>query len=599
MQSIRYTVVLLFFLQSAHALEWTKATPLPESQAIVKSLEEIKKTTVQEKIPPVSIDTSLFPNFTAATYNDSGVVPPDAMGVVGPQQFILAANGRIRSFNKKSGKPDLAIDISTDDFFKPVSKGSFTTDSQIRYDSFSKRWFILITAATVSPIRIVLAMSDGEVITPKTKWSFFYFEPRSDKTPDYPSLGIDKQALYIGVNVFNKKGYDTSDAYVISKADLIKGTFRAFAFRDLVVQDKFIGPLSPVGVDNFDSDATEGYIIGMDGRHDRLMLRRIKDLGGVPSISENIAISILPATFPLNVPQKGSIGSNKFFLQGFDTRLTTTHVRDKLIYTAFNVSVNNKGVGDLSSATRDGCRWYEIDLKDPDHPAIVQTGTLFQPSRKNDFEERYYWMPGMMTNGLHTIVISCSTAGNQDFANAAFAMRFSDDPSGTLRAPRNYTNSNVIYQLGLPPFKDLRWGEYSYTSVDPLDNMTFWAIAEFALAPTSWGLQVVRIPAPPPAEIVAVSPSTLTEHQAGVNLSIMGERVNGSAFYDPGESFPNRLRVLIEDVEVTSVKWISPSRIDLVVNTGASAPNPLKAIKITNPDSQVAEANGLLKVVPK
>jgi len=85
---------------------------------------------------------------------------------------------------------------------------------------------------------------------------------------------------------------------------------------------------------------------------------------------------------------------------------------------------------------------------------------------------------------------------------------------------------------------------------------------------------VVRIPAPPPAEIVSLSQSTLNEHQTGVNLTITRERVNESAFYDPGENFLNRLKVTIDDVQVKSLKWTSPTRIDLVLSKGASQPSP-------------------------
>ena len=46
------------------------------------------------------------PNFTGATLADTGAFPPDSMGTVGPSQFIVAVNGRIRSFNKTTGVAD-------------------------------------------------------------------------------------------------------------------------------------------------------------------------------------------------------------------------------------------------------------------------------------------------------------------------------------------------------------------------------------------------------------------------------------------------------------------------------------------------------------
>ena len=41
--------------------------------------------------------------FLGATFADCLAYPPDTMGAVGPSQFIVAVNGRIRSFNKNTG----------------------------------------------------------------------------------------------------------------------------------------------------------------------------------------------------------------------------------------------------------------------------------------------------------------------------------------------------------------------------------------------------------------------------------------------------------------------------------------------------------------
>src|SRR4051794_8454154 len=45
-------------------------------------------------------------NFTGATLADTLAYPPDSMGAVGPAQYIVAVNGRIRTFNKQTGAAD-------------------------------------------------------------------------------------------------------------------------------------------------------------------------------------------------------------------------------------------------------------------------------------------------------------------------------------------------------------------------------------------------------------------------------------------------------------------------------------------------------------
>jgi hypothetical protein len=640
MKQTKLALIVLFGLtfSNAHSAEWTEGKAFPERAAVVKTVAQIKEqgkeppasktarqksrreiselethpyslTNVKENDVPCTNGSSMchpflqvpkhLLNITVATYEDSGVIPPDAMGVVGPQQFILAANGRIRSFDKNSGKADNVLDISSNLFFSPIAEG-FTSDPRIRYDRFSDRWFIVISAASMVPVRILLAVSDSGIVTPETKWSFFYFEPRPSDWSDYPSLGIDKHALYIGLNFLIKGNYVTSDAFVIPKAPLLAGTIKPFGFLNIVDPDpkKFEGPISPQGVDNYDADATEGYIIGIDGFPGRLMLRRIKDPGGKPAISGNIAIKVPNSKFPLPVPQKGSIASGQYFLQGFDKRLGNTHIRDKRLYTAHNIGLDNKGSVEAEKPTRNGCLWYEISMKDAEHPTVTQSGVLFQPSPDNDPSQRYFWMPGVMTNGLGSLVMACCTAGDQLYADAAYAMRFSSDPAGALRPAQIYTDSKVVYTLGFPPFKNLRWGEYTTASVDPMDNMTIWSISEFVVNPLSWGLQAIRVSAQPPAHISKVVPAEIEENQNNVKLTILGERVDGSAFYDPDDSYPNHLKVEIEDVKVNSMKWVSFTQIDLDVST-EFASEESKIIKVTNPDGQVIKTQGVLKIVPK
>lgn len=599
MQKLKSVLYPLLFISSLAAEDpsaagWSEGFALPELKAIVKSVPEIThlpaKPSPLQKEPPEKI----APNFTAATYQDSGVVPPDAMGAIGKEQYVLAANGRIRSFNKNTGKPDNGINISTDEFFIPVADGSFTTDSRIRYDRFADRWYILILAPLYTPNRIVMAVSDSGVITQATKWSFYPLDARPGLSPDYPTLGIDVNALYIGMNIMNNGKYVTSDAIVIPKKSLLEGTLKAFAFRNLVLPANLEGPVSPQGVDNFDPDAKEGFILGIDGLNGRMNLRRIKDPGTFPQISGNILITVPNSDWPLNVPQKGSIATHKFFLQGFDKRLGSTHIRDKMLYTAHNIGVDNLGMPAAAVPTRDGCMWYQMDVKDPEHPVIVQNGVLYQPSKNNDTEQRYFWTPGIMTNGLHTVMIACSTSGNAIFADAAYAYRYANDPPGTMREPVIYTKSNQVYTVGFAPYEWLRYGEYSHASVDPTDDMTLWSNAEFALALSSWGLQVIKVPAAPPPKIVSVSPSALDKSASAIPLKIKGESVDGHAFFEPGDGFPKHLSVEIEGVHVDKVNKVAPDEIELLVSVINPKPNP--KIKIINPDGQTVDAVGLLRI---
>ena len=52
---------------------------------------------------------------------------------------------------------------------------------------------------------------------------------------DYPTLGVDEDALYIGVNQFcgadlNTVTFDSTSAYVVNRADLLAGTLTVAQF---------------------------------------------------------------------------------------------------------------------------------------------------------------------------------------------------------------------------------------------------------------------------------------------------------------------------------------------------------------------------------
>src|SRR5438034_10421002 len=67
------------------------------------------------------------------------------------------------------------------------------------------------------------------------------------------------------------------------------------------------GPVAPIGVDNDDPASTEGYIIGeSNNTAGRLVMRRITNPGGSPSISGDLNITVPTTAAPLSQPAMGS-----------------------------------------------------------------------------------------------------------------------------------------------------------------------------------------------------------------------------------------------------------------------------------------------------
>ena len=322
------------------------------------------------------------------------------------------------------------------------------------------------------------------------------------------------------------------------------------AFRSLIqkVQGLNTGPYTPQGVDNYDPAASEGYVIGVDiSSFAKLELRRISDPGGTPAISGNNAIAIPATAEPIKVPHLGNTGGSSGNLDGLDDRLLAAHIRDGRLWTTQNIGVNNNG-SSSGTITRNAVRWYELQgIASGQTPIVVQNGTLFQQSTSNSTDQRHYWMGTIIVSGQGHAAMGFSVAGENEYANAGTAGRLAGDPLGTMGAPILYTSSTSAYNPPDDPggTEGRRWGDYSYTSLDPNDDMTLWTIQEFCDSMDSYGVRVARLLAPPPATPSSCSPSSVAAGANNVDLVVSASSAGGSGFFDPGAGFPNHLSAAV------------------------------------------------------
>jgi hypothetical protein len=559
-------------------------------------------------------------NFLGATLADTRSFPPDSMGAVGPSQFIVAVNGRIRSFNKFTGSTDGVLDVDTDIFFASAmtsSSGNFTSDPRIRYDRLSGRWFIImidVPGGGSQPNRIMIAVSDSATVNANTVWRFYYFQhdqvaPTGDtgKFADYPTLGIDANALYIGVNIFGSRGlrvsFSNTTGFVVRKSSLLGGgPIVVTAFRSLIGKHT-PGPYTPQGVDNYDPAASEGYFIGVDsGFYGRLQLLRVSNPGGTPSISPSIAITIPLNGATITVPHLGNTGGSSGNLDGLDYRLLAAHIRNGRLWTSENVAVDNTGVAS-GSDTRMAVRWYELaGIPSGQTPNVSQSGTLYQPSASNTSDQRSYWMGTVMVSGQGHAAMGFSVAGANERINAGTVGRLVGDSLGTMRTPVLYTSSSTSYN----PASDAggssgrRWGDYSYTSLDPSDDMTMWTIQEFCNATDSYGVQVVRLLAPGPAVPASCSPASLNAGVSGGNVVVTGTGNGDTGFFDPGPGFSNRIAAAVSGggVTVNSVTYTDPTHVTLNLSVSGAAVSGTRSVTISNPDGQSASSStGILTII--
>ena len=542
--------------------------------------------------------------FLGATLADTGAFPPDTMGTVGPTQFIVAVNGRIRSFNKTTGVADGVLNVDSDVFFASVlTPGpNFTSDPRIRYDRLSGRWYLVIidvpNGGTV-PNRTLLAVSDSATITGTTVWTFFFFQfDLTTQFADYPTLGIDANALYIGANMFSASAgsFTRTDAAVVRKSSVTSGGPIVVTLFPGLATGTGAGPYTPQGVDNFDPAATEGYFIGVDNAaFSLLQVRRVGTPGGTPTLSGNLSVTVPSTTFPAPAPHLGNTGGNNGRLDTLDDRLFAAHLRNGRLWTAHNIRVNTAGVSSTATGARNAARWYELQNL-ATTPALVQSGTIFDSAATNP---RHYFIPSVMVSGQGHAAFGFTSSGNTARANAATVGRLVGDSNGSTQgAPVDYTATTFDYNPPSDPggAGGRRWGDYSYTSLDPCDDMTMWTIQEFTNAANSYGVQAVKLLAPAPT--LSCAAATTIAQGASANVTI-----TGTGYYDPPAGV-DACRVAIAaaaagaGVTVNSVTFNSTTSLTLNVSVAPGAATGPRGIIVTNPDGQTATNTNCLTVDP-
>lgn len=566
---------------------------LPQNPDAVPHARATAPSFVDRHSTPRVAQTATAPTVDVATLADTGALPPDTMGDIGPSQYLVGLNGRLRTVAKATGLADGVLDQDTDVFFPAALRGGgLTSDPRVRYDRRTNRWYVLMITVAL-PNRFVLAVSSDATLAPSTTWSMFQWTNTRTQgglgvascLADYPTLGVDEDALYIGVNQFcgaavNALSFDSTSVYVVNKSSLVSGTLRVAQFDEVLASATSNGIYTPQGVDNFDSNTNEGYVIGVDNRQfGALVLHRVTNPAETPSISTAATISVPETGFPINVPHQGGV----LRLDGLDDRLLQAVVRGGRLWTNHQIEVNSGGQAD-SAGERNGIRWYEIGNL-TGTPTLVQSGTVFDGASSNPLS---YFMGAIMPNGQGHVALGMSVAGAAAPVNTAFTGRLASDPLGTMDPPAQYsTNTSFAYNQQSAPEPTQRWGDYSYTSVDPDDDMTLWTLQQYVSAPNQYAVRLVRLQAPAPAAIASVSPSVIDANVPTVIVTVTGAAADGSGFYDPGPGFARRIAAAVSGsgVTVTDVTVTSPTTLTLVLDTTGAAVGA-RTLTVTNPDGQ-------------
>jgi hypothetical protein len=117
-----------------------------------------------------------------------------------------------------------------------------------------------------------------------------------------------------------------------------------------------------------------------------------------------------------------------------------------------------------------GIRWYEFRLDKDGNPALYQQST-YAPDRF------FRWLGSIATDRKGDIGIGYSFGGDPNYPGQRFAARTATDPKGQL----TYHESILANGAGSQT-RSLRWEDYTFITLDPADDCTFWFVGNYLKA---------------------------------------------------------------------------------------------------------------------
>src|SRR5581483_2342203 len=177
------------------------------------------------------LEPAIGTTFSGLNFNLIGAWRPSDMGMaIGPSHIVQIVNGSYGVFDR-SGSPLAISDINS--FWQsagianPVNPGEIVFDPRVVFDPVSQRFFATgDTFGNGTSNQVYLAVSNTS--NPLDGWRAVAFTAGAGFASgfaDFPTLGFDRNGVYIGTDNFdNESAARSISIFSIPKADLLSTT---------------------------------------------------------------------------------------------------------------------------------------------------------------------------------------------------------------------------------------------------------------------------------------------------------------------------------------------------------------------------------------
>ncbi len=473
--------------------------------------EQLKASKIQGKEPILT--------FQAAA---ASATPTDPTGAVGPNHFVNAWNSSFRIWDKEGNPLTPAASLST------IFPGQTLGDPIVMYDQIADR-FIITELSNGSGFLFAISQGSDPV---NSGWYTYLFPTNS--FPDYPKFSLWSDGYYITANKNSGSAGFSQVVFAIERDQILLGNPNAqmigFPLPGIVTSG-FYSPLGfnvtgntmpPPGnapIVYMQDDVWSGVSI------DHLKVWTINvdwDTPNNSTISDPQVINTAPfdglfdgGSFS-NLPQPS--GADIDALQATIMYMAQYRRFDDHNSVVFNFVVDLDGNDNHS-----GIRWYELrQTNDGDPWSIYQEGTYSQP------DGHCASSGAMCMDAYGNIALSYTIVSQTHYPSLRYTGRYATDPLNVM------TLSEESFAEGTVSDPSSRYGDYAQMTIDPTDDLTFWAIGEyfnggprknevcvFKLTPElSSDVGITSIDAPINGSLTNAEPVTVTIRNYGVDTQV-------------------------------------------------------------------------------
>jgi len=453
-----------------------KNRPVPSNSAnLWPDLSRIGRQAPLVAMPP---PVSPPPSASFAALGDNNTrIPPDVHGAAGPSHLMTTLNSQVRIQDRTGG---VISTVSLNSFWSSLSSPS-AFDPKILYDPYSNCWmFTSCSNARTSSSSVLMGVT--QTSDPTGTWNLYRIDadPANRVWADYPSFGFNKNWIVVQMNMFTVVGdtFIRSNIYAFNKADLYASGSGLFT-----LMTDTTGGFSQAPAITYDTTLSTMYMVedwfGNSGGNGILRISTITGSAGSEVYTPDVSFPTVAdpwedvgsTGFTDFAPQSGSVEK----IMCDDARMQNCVYRNGSLWCTHTVFLP------AGSGTHSAVQWWKLST----------AGATLQRGRIEDLSGTiFYAFPSLAINKNEDVLIGHSRFSASQFAGGNYSYRAVADPPNTFETDTVLKAGEASYYKTFSGTRN-RWGDYTGTVVDPVNDVDFWTIQQYAATPSGgtdrWG----------------------------------------------------------------------------------------------------------------